>query len=312
MNIAITGSAGFIGASICKYLELNGCNLTKISCGKLVSENINICPINLMHSLQDYFFSQLKGVDCVIHCAGLTSSRASQDVINYSNVTITQDLALAAAKAGVKRLIFLSTIKVNGEQTNSEAFTPFSAPNPQTLYAKSKLEAEKTLRAISTQTGMHIIIIRPPLVFGAGVKGNLRKLVNIIKIGIPLPFEGIDNFRSIIGIDNLVDFVYVCAQKDDYSENACHLMLLSEDEDLSTSNLLKRIAFALGRDLKLFRFLPEYVPSVLPIIGMGDIYFSFYSSLRIDGNISRSNLSWRPKYNIDEQMKRMVENDQGY
>ena len=218
-KICITGANGFIGKSLCSNLSSHSKHVKGIvrniySEPKIKNlEYVSIGDIRSNINWENHFYES----DCIIHCAGISRSinkNDGQNNLRSINVESTRRIAEDAAKAGVKRFIFLSSIKVNGESnTNSNKDKIISIsdkPNPQDIYARSKFEAENILLEISAKTNMEIVILRLPIVYGNGVKGNLAKLIKLIKFGIPLPFSMVKNQRSMIGIDNLVDVISIC------------------------------------------------------------------------------------------------------
>ena len=322
-KILITGSSGFIGKSLAKYLS----KLDKIVCGTRRSD-ISFLPNTKIKYVSVGDISNklnwkdiLNDVDCIIHCAGKTHvmKAAANDLLEiYRSVNVdgTKQLAEQAAEVKVKRLIFLSSIKVNGESTKNYHFDKFlndqkksvfshkDLANPKDLYAKSKLEAEKILWEISSRTGLEVVVLRLPLVYGYNAKGNLARLVKLVKLGIPLPFSNIINKRSMIGIDNLLDLINHCI---DHSEASGKTFLASDGEDLSTPELIKLIASSMGRKANLFPFPISILKFLASVLGKREEINRLVGSLRIDNSYTKKILNWSPPISVEEGIRRMVQ-----
>jgi nucleoside-diphosphate-sugar epimerase len=311
-KILVTGANGFIGYNLYKNLiKLNysvkgtarnfdtvliNCDTKYISVGNIDSKT------NWDHALE--------GVDCVIHCAGkahVINKKDELDIYRVINKEGTKHLAEQAVKAKVKRLIFLSSVKVNGESTGNFddpiIFTNDDTPNPKDNYAISKFEAEQALWEIASKTNLEIVIVRLPLVYGKEVKGNLKRLIKLIKSKIPLPFADIKNKRSLIGIDNLVDVLARCIE---HPKAAGKTFLVSDGEDLSTTELINIIASELNRSVKLF-WLPRAVLKFFGFILMKQSQIDrLIGSFQIDNRYVKEILNWTPPVSIEEGIKRMV------
>lgn len=216
------------------------------------------------------------------------------------NVEGTLNFARQAADAGVRRFIFLSSVKVNGE---SGIFRETDAENPQDAYAISKYEAEIGLRRIAAETGMAVTIIRPPLVYGLGARANFEALVRIVKKGIPLPLAAIDNRRSLVAIDNLVDMIVTCI---DHPAAENEIFLVSDGEDLSTPDLVRRIARALNRPARLFSVSPDFLMTAAGLVCKREAALRLVSSLQVDIDKARVALGWTPPFTVDEGLSRAV------
>jgi nucleoside-diphosphate-sugar epimerase len=312
-KIAITGANGFIGKSLCKTFSklnrpfvrivrsenslktLNGINT--IFVGDINSNT------NLSQSLED--------CEVIIHCAGKAHVMDNKDnLYDYYKVNTegTKNLAEQATQAGVKRLVFLSSIKVNGENTDKinigKKFYYKDMPDPQDVYARSKLEAEKALWEISSRTGLEVVVVRLPLVYGYGAKGNLSRLIKLIKLGIPLPLSIIKNKRSMIGIDNLINLLIRCI---DHPKANGKTFLASDGEDLSTPQLIKLIGSSMGRKAYLFP-VPLFLLKILgSIFGKQKEIIRLTESLRIDNNYVKEILDWRPPLSIEESIRKMIQ-----
>lgn len=294
MKILVTGASGFIGAALMRRLEEeNACHA--VGSRTRLSAEAEWAP-------------ELEHVEIIVHCAARVhimrdKSSDSLAIFRAINVEGTLRLARQAAAAGVKRFIFISSIKVNGEETQIDK--PFSAddlPNPQDAYGISKREAEDGLREIANSTGMEVTIIRPPLVYGPGAKGNFASLVRLVRSRIPLPLAAIKNRRSLVGLDNLVDLIVTCLT---HREAANQTFLVSDGHDLSTPELLSAIASALGIRLHLF-----YVPTTLinvaaQALGMRDLTRRLCGSLQVDISKTTSHLGWTPPHQINRCLAKL-------
>lgn len=305
-NIFITGEKGFIGSALVSRLESNEFNCR--------DDLIKSKKINLKHAYIDIhnknkWRNLLKNTDCIIHC-GARAHIINEiedhplEIFRKSNTQTTKVLAEEAAKLGVKRMIFLSTIGVNGTFTNiPEKFTFKDPPLPKEIYAISKWEAEQKLFEISKQTGLELVIIRAPLVYGHGVKGNFLRLIELIKLGIPLPFSLVRNKRSLIGVDNLVDIIIKCINHPDAKGK---IFLVSDGEDLSTPDLIQHIACAMGKPARLFP-MPIYLLNLFGIFFRKQYEIErLLGSLQVDNSYTKEILNWTPKTSLKEGIKRMV------
>tara|TARA_E500000178_G_C16863777_1_gene681017 strand:- start:12 stop:959 length:948 start_codon:yes stop_codon:yes gene_type:complete len=311
-KILVTGASGFIGNNLCnKLIELNfnvrGAVRTLDSL--TVDYNFNAVTVGEIGANTNWK-NALKDIDCIINCAGkahLINKKNNANLYHLINTEGTKNLAEQAVKAGVKRLILLSSVKVNGESTDQitkHKFSHKNLSNPQDPYAISKLEAEKVLWKISLRTGLEVVVVRLPLVYGNGAKGNLARLIKLVKLGIPLPLGMIDNQRSMIGIDNLVDLLIHCI---DHPEASGKTFLTSDGEDISTPELIKLIASSMGKKANLFP-LPIFILKFLgTIFGKSEEINRLTGSLRIDNNYTKEILNWTPPVSVEEGIRRMVQ-----
>ena len=310
LKIFVTGASGFVGSKLVHklayidnfsiYGAVHRNNLT-------VSQSVEAIEIQSLNNVG--LFKDLGKIDAVIHLAAKTSGGKQASFIEKSrmkeiNVDGTLNLARQAAEHGVKRFVFLSTVKVNGEQTRrGEPFAEEDLPQPEDSYSRSKWEAEEGLIEISQKTGMEVVIIRPPLVYGPGVKGNFASLMRLVATGLPLPLGRIDNKRSLIGLENLVDFIITCVV---HPAAANQTFFVSDGNDLSTSELLMLIVKVMG---KPSRMLP--VPSGLLEAGASlfwkkNISQRLFGSLQVDISKARSLLGWRPATSVEGELVRCV------
>ena len=225
-----------------------------------------------------------------------------------SNVEATLALATQAAKAGVKRFIFISSIKVNGEHTQpGHPFRADDQPAPQDPYGISKMEAEVGLRAIAQQTGMEVVIIRPPLVYGPGVKANFASMVKWLQRGVPLPLGAIHNRRSLVALDNLVDLIITCIQ---HPAAANQTLMVSDGEDVSTTELLQRMAKALGKPARLVPVPQRLLEWGAAFVGKQDMARRLFSSLQVDLEPTRQLLGWKPPVSLEQGLLQVAKHVQ--
>jgi nucleoside-diphosphate-sugar epimerase len=213
------------------------------------------------------------------------------------NFAGTEGLAKAAAASGVRRLVFLSTIKVNGEATTTRPFSEQDIPNPQDLYADSKNEAEQFLRRISAETGLEVVILRTPLVYGAAVKANFLRLMQWVDRGIPLPLSSVKNKRSMIYLGNLVDALICCVEHPSASGKT---FVVSDGEDISTADLIRKIALAMGRPARLLPCPEKMLRFLAGLAGKSQDIDRLLTSLQLDSHGIRQDLDWAPPYTLDQ------------
>jgi len=221
------------------------------------------------------------------------------------NVDLTIDLAEQAALTGVKRFIFLSSIKVNGEKTKkNSAFKFDDNPSPQDAYAISKWKAEKSLKEISKKTGLEIVIIRPPLVYGPGVKGNFLNILQLAKLGIPLPLGKIENYRSFLALDNLVDLIICCIA---HPRAAGKTFLASDCDDISFKDLLKILSNLMNKNVYLFPFPICLLKLIFFIMGKSSQMERLFNSLQVDTSYTCQQLRWKPEKTMSSELKKTAE-----
>ena len=311
--ILITGATGFVGSTLMRRLVADNVKLGISASVRCVVEDwptlIKQVEVQNLLSSTDWQLA-LQGVDVVVHCAArvhVMSDKAKDPLEAYRQVNVmgTLNLARQAARAGVRRFIFLSSIKVNGEAT--EIGYPYSAdsvPAPQDPYGVTKMEAENGLRELSAGTSMEVVIIRPPLVYGPGVKANFSLMIRWLRKGIPLPLGGITtNQRSLVYVENLVDLIRVCI---DHPKAENQTFLVSDDEDISTTLLLQRMSKALGCRTQLLRFSPSLIKFIAKLIGRPKIADRLCGSLQVDIRKTKELLGWKPKFSLDEGLRETV------
>ncbi|AEY02316.1 NAD-dependent epimerase/dehydratase [Oceanimonas sp. GK1] len=218
------------------------------------------------------------------------------------NVEGTLNLARQAAVAGLKRFIFISSIKVNGEQTLlGKPFTADDAAAPEDAYGMSKWEAEQGLRQLAAETGMEVVIIRPPLVYGPGVKGNFASMIKLVEKGLPLPLGAIHNRRSLVALDNLVDLIITCI---DHPGAANQVFLAGDGEDVSTTELLRGVANAAGKPCRLLPVPAGLLQLGATALGKKAVAQRLLGSLQVDISKARNLLGWTPPLSVEQGLKR--------
>ena len=313
-RIAVTGASGFIGSALVARLLARQFNVHKVTRSSV----------------------EIVGVECAIHCAArahIMRDEALDPLTEYrrGNVQHTLKLARQAAAAGVRRFVFLSSVKVNGGRTDAlppslrgpngamaiegrrsprsardlgTAFTANDAPAPEDAYGVSKWEAEQGLWQIASQTGMEVVVVRPPLVYGPGVKGNFARLLDLVRSGMPLPLAAVNNRRSFIGLDNLVDLLIRFV---DHPKAAGQTLLVSDGHDLSTPELLRMIANAMERPARLFPVPVPLLRFAGRALGRLNEVDRLVGSLQVDSSATRELLGWTPPVSVEEGVRRMVE-----
>ncbi len=306
--ILLTGGSGFLGgallASLCKEYSIRA---TFRRADIYLSPPQQVEFIQASLSSDQNWAAALEGVSTIIHCAArahIMKETSLDPLAEFRRVNVagTLNLALQASRSGVRRFIFISSIKVNGEYTNlGRPFSSVETNFPVDPYAVSKYEAEIGLRAISNETGMEVVVIRPPLIYGPRVQGNFRSIMNWLQSGIPLPFGSIiNNRRSYVFLDNLVDLIVTCIN---HPVAANQTFLVSDGEDLSTTELLRRMYLALGLPVRLFSVPPAYITLGAMLIGRGDISSRLCCSLQIDMKNTTNLLGWFPPFSVDEGLR---------
>ena len=306
LNVLITGSNGFIGKSLVEQLLSK--KQHKVTAVLRDRKNFPLPDCKVLE-IRDFtrkgiWEEQLNNIDVIVHAAGrahIMKERSKKPLEEYRkhNVTNTLFLAREAAKIGVKRFIYLSTIKVNGEKTT--AGQPFKAddnPSPVDPYAISKLEAEKSLFDLSGKTEMEVVCIRPPLIYGPGVKGNLSLLLKFIEKGIPLPLGSItSNKRSFVSITNLIDLIEVCLV---HPKAANEIFLVSDNEDISTVELIIFLAKAMGKPPRLFNLPLPILKFLFLVSGNKRIADRLISNLQVEITKTTNILGWSPSINLEQ------------
>jgi len=306
--LLVTGANGFVGAAACRRAleesrEVRAA-VREVAKARPDATTVIVGP---MDSQTDWT-EALRGCNSVIHAAARVHvmNEASADPLSEFrrvNVEGTQNLARQAAAAGVRRFVFVSSIKVNGEST--EARRPYSAhdtPEPLDAYGVSKAEAEQGLMGIAAESGMEVVVVRPPLVYGPGVKANFASLMSAVERGVPLPLGAVtDNRRSLVALDNLVDLLLTCV---DHPAAANQIFLASDGEDLSTTELITRIGQAIGQPARLLPLPPKWLKIGARLMGREAMAQRLLGSLQVDISHTREALGWTPPISVDEGLRR--------
>lgn len=309
--ILVTGATGYIGARLCADLLARGASvrapirrpgalapqpgLQTFEIGDLTSPLIDL--------------RWMAGVNAVIHLAGFAhrfkgDSGADADSIHRINVDATTMLAGAAAQAGVQRFVYVSSIKVNGENSGSGSYRAGDTPQPRDEYGRSKLAAETSLHRIAAESGMETVIVRPPLVYGPGVKANFLRLLEAVDRGLPLPFSSLQNRRSLVHVGNLADALVACAC---HPAAAGKTYLVCDGEDVSTAELIHRIAAALGRQARLFPFPVALLRLAARAAGKLAEVERLTGNLVLDGGPIRKELAWQPPFSMKQGLAETAE-----
>lgn len=314
MRVLVTGASGFVGRALCCALHARGYQVRgavrdPASAADLPAELI---PVRRFDGGAPWPVL-LDDVDVVIHLAArvhVMKDTAADPLAEFRavNVAGTEAIARAAAERGVTRLVYVSSIKVNGEHTHGAPFTERDAPRPQDPYGTSKWEAEQTLRALAHETGLAVTIVRPPLVYGPQVRGNFLRLLKLVRSGIPLPFGAVNNRRSMIYVGNLVDALIACST---VGKAAGRTYLASDGEDLSTAALLDQVGRAMHKRTRLWHIPIRWLRAAGLCAGRGDEISRLVDSLCVDSSALRAELGWRPPYSVVQGVQETVHWFQG-
>ena len=311
-KILVTGASGFIGQSLCSALLNDGFPVraaVRSELPFLIAGGLEVVHIGELDAQTDWGNVCLD-VDCVIHCAArvhIMNETEADALAAYRAVNVdgTRRLAEQAAEMGVRRLIYLSSIKVNGEMTVSgDIFSPSDKVFPKDPYGISKWEAELILREVASQTGLEVVIVRPPLVYGPRVKGNFLSILRWLSYGIPLPLGKIYNQRSLVGINNFVDLIITCVH---HPAAANKTFLVSDGEDLSTTELLHRLGAALGKPARLLPVPVSLFELAAGLAGKQEIVHRLLGNLQVDISMTKETLDWEPHLSIDEGFQKTAQ-----
>ena len=309
MSLLLTGGTGFVGQHLVSALMQR--KLPYQIAIRTQAKNsahhkcISVGDINAYTA----WSQALEGVSDVVHLAArvhVMDETASDSLAEFRRVNVSGTLQLArqAVDAGVRRFVFVSSVKVNGEGTSpGRAFTEADAPNPQDAYGQSKHEAEQGLRQLSADTGMEVVIIRPPLVYGPGVKANFASLMRAVQRGWPLPLGAVHNQRSLVALDNLVDFIVTCIT---HPQAANQTFLVSDGQDLSTTELVRGMAQAAGVPARLLPVPVWALQAGASLLGKGDAVQRLCGNLQVDISKARNLLGWVPPVSVEEGLRRAI------
>lgn len=304
MKVLLTGSSGFVGqALLARLADQPALDLVTVSRRPASGLPAGVVHAHISDIAADTSWqSALSGVQVVIHAAArvhVMNDKVANPLAEFRKVNVdgTLNLARQAVVAGVKRFIFISSIKVNGESTApGKPYCAESQPAPVDPYGISKLEAELALRALAAETGLEVVIIRPPLVYGPGVKANFLSMMRWLSKGIPLPLGAVHNRRSLVALDNLVDLIATCIE---HPAAANQTFLVSDGEDLSTSQLLRRMGGALGRPARLVPVPMWLLEAGGALLGQRALAQRLCGSLQVDISKTRELLNWSPPLGVD-------------
>lgn len=310
MRILITGANGFVGRALrteAMSLGMGVRGITRTLCD--LSTGVDNLVIRCIHGSTDWL-GVLTDCDAVIHLAArvhVMQEVAADPLTEFRRVNVqgTLNLARQAAVAGIRRFVFVSSIKVNGESTQlGHPFAADDTPAPMDAYGVSKMEAEQGLREIALQTGMEVVIVRPPLVYGPGVKANFAAMMRWLRRGVPLPLGAIHNQRSLVALDNLVDLLVTCIT---HPAAANQTFLVSDGEDVSTTELLRRMGQAMSHPARLVPVPASWLQLAATLLGKRDVAQRLCGSLQVDIEKTRRLLGWIPPLTLDQGLKNAAE-----
>ena len=307
-RVLVTGADGFVGRHLCRDLIASGHKVVgSVRVERSTQNSCALIPVGDIGDRTDWE-QALAGVSTVVHLAArvhVMRETASDPEKAFRDVNLhgTINLARQAALKGVEQFIYLSTVKVNGERTFTTPFTANDAPLPEDAYAQSKWEAEQALWKIAEKTEMDIIVIRPPLIYGAGAKGNLLRLMALINKGIPLPFAAIRNKRSLLNVHNLTHFINICLG---HPVASGQTYMISDSMDLSTPELVSKLAKAMACRPKLFSLPVNLLRLAGALTGRAAIVDRLCGNLQVDIAKNHDLLDWSPPFGVDEGLSEMA------
>lgn len=311
MRVLVTGATGFVGRFACAALMKAGHEVhVAVRSGNCASKVDGIEPVIVgeINASTDWS-GALSNMEVVVHLAGRVHvmkdiARDSLTEFRRINTAGTEHLARCAAQAGIKRLVFMSSIKVNGEETKTTPFAETNPARPNDPYGISKWEAEQALARVAADTGLEVVVLRSPLIYGPEVKGNFLSLVKAIVRGVPLPLAGINNRRSLLYIGNAVDAIVLAAT---HPSAAGKTYLLSDGQDVSTPDLIRRLAKLLCVPVRLVRCPPFLLQLVGGMLGKAESVSRLTGSLQIDSSTIRNELGWTPPWSLEQALHATAE-----
>jgi len=307
-TLLITGASGFVGTALCRQAQSTGRAVrAAVRTAGAAATNVPSVTVPSIDG-QTLWADALQGCDSVIHTAArvhVMNESATDPLSEFRRVNVdgTLNLARQAAAAGVRRFVFVSSIKVNGEGTQAQRpFLASDVPAPQDPYGVSKAEAELGLRQVAEQTGLEVTIVRPPLVYGPGVKANFGSLLRAVQRGLPLPLGAVrHNRRSLVALDNLIDLLLTCV---DHPAAAHQTFLVSDGEDLSTTALIQRMGQAIGRPARLLPVPVFLLHLGATVLGKRDVAQRVLGNLQVNIDHTQATLGWSPPITVEEGLRR--------
>jgi len=305
-TVLVTGANGFVGRAVCTQAWAAGMGVRgAIRSGAVLPDGVQAVTVPNMDGETPWAHA-LAGCSAVVHCAArvhVMADTAANSLAEFRRVNVqgTLNLARQAAAAGVRRFVFISSVGVNGAETFQKPFTDQDQAAPHSPYAVSKYEAELGLQALAAETGMEVVIIRPPLVYGPSAPGNFGSLMRWLKRGVPLPLGAIHNQRSLVSLDNLVDLLVTCLT---HPAAANQTFLVSDGEDVCTTELLSRMGQAMGKPARLLPVPASWLKVASGLVGKGDVAQRLCGSLQVDISKTRELLGWVPPVSLDEGLRR--------
>jgi len=306
-GILVTGASGFVGGQLKTRLAARPSVAVRGAVrAKLEGDHSGLIAVGEINGDTDWSEAFL-GQHVIVHTAArahIMDDKAADPLTEFRKVNVagTLNLARQAAAAGVRRFVFISSVKVNGEQTvGGSCFTANDTPAPQDPYGRSKLEAEQGLQQIARETGMEVVIIRPPLVYGPGVKGNFASMIRLVAKGLPLPLGAIHNKRSLVALDNLVDLIIACI---DHPAAANQVFLAGDGQDVSTTELLRGVGRAMGKPARLIPVPAGMLMLGASLLGKKAVAQRLLGSLQVDISKARNLLGWEPPLSVEEGLRR--------
>ena len=314
-HVLVKGATGFVGATLCRTLEKSGCRVRRAVRRLETVDQEGLDQARLIGEIgpETDWRAALRDVDCIVHLAArvhVMKERSEAPLAEFRRINVagTEHLAREAASCGVRRLVFLSSVKVNGEATAGKPYSEDDEPQPQDPYGISKWEAEQALRRVARETGLEVVVIRAPLVYGPGVKGNFLAMINVLRRGIPLPLGGIENQRSLIYVENLVDAIMLTST---HPLAAGQTFLVRDGEDVSTPTLLRAMAAALDVPARVFSVPPAWLRFCAKLAGRSQAVDRLLGSLSVDDSKIRRMLGWHPPFSLVEGLAKTASSFKG-
>jgi len=312
MKIAVTGANGYIGRAVVARLLSHKHQVVALVRQKSThlpdaAKQIIMCDLSHPDLVKksESVFQQLQDFDAIIHAAALAHSHNNQPdhltLVHQVNVEATLNLARLAQHANIRRFVFLSSIGVNGNRS----ITPFietNQPNPHNHYARCKYEAEQGLLQLAKQSSIEVVIVRPPLVYGYDAPGNFAKLRRLIQSGVPLPLGNVQNQRSLLALDNLTDFLMLCADYTHSPKAKNQVFLVADSVSMSTTELVQKIAISMRKRARFIPMASSVLQFMIRVMGKQENYVSLFESLQVNTNKAKDLLGWQPSVGIDQQL----------